>query len=198
MDWLKYEKWIGLFALIATLALQACGGGGGGGGDSTDSLTPSVSISHEWYWGVRAPNAPDVASSYVLVGPYASNSDCADMLGSAIYYHPFSCHLGSGDCRILGNGFIHPQDLPYRIPSDSIWNGIYQLCQQIANGPRYSNSVFVFYSNNFSNISVESCDQYADALDLAKTVVGDAIGFYFNSDCPGAPCFTTTTDTACN
>lgn len=44
------------------------------------------------------------------------------MLGSAIFSHPWACHLGqqpaSITCRNLGNGFAYPKDYFYPLPAN--------------------------------------------------------------------------------
>lgn len=54
----------------------------------------------------------------VTVGPYKTVGGCRDWLGSALYLHPFKCHLHPTEhnCRIIGNGYAYPEGWPYPSP----------------------------------------------------------------------------------
>jgi hypothetical protein len=47
-----------------------------------------------------------------LVGPWNTLAACRDNLGSALYSHPFQCHISGpagGNCRNLDSGYGYPQ-----------------------------------------------------------------------------------------
>lgn len=83
---MKYKVTIGA-AIVAALALSACGGGGGGGSTSSDTTTPTVSTTAEGMWGgttsdgrqIQAAVLPDgtiwalytsVSNQYKIAGTY--------------------------------------------------------------------------------------------------------------------------------
>ena len=161
-----------------------------------------------WYWGVQSPsNGPESPNTgpELWVGPYSSDSDCADMYGSAIYAHPWECHLTGQDCGIIGNGFAYPESYPYPVPADEVIAGNLN-CQEmtIANNP-YTVAdgwYFLYYplsgAQLIGSTSLKTCTElYAQYASLALTTPGAQIGYYSDSKCPGAPCFSVGTDTAC-
>jgi hypothetical protein len=165
-----------------------------------------------WYWGVQSPSdGPESPSTgpELWVGPYSSDADCADMYGSAIYAHPFLCHITGpnppSNCEIIGNGFAYPESYRYPVPADEVIAGNLN-CQEmtIANNP-YTVAdgwYFLYYplsgAQLIGSTSLERCTElYARYASLALTTPGAQIGYYSDSACPGAPCFSVGTDTAC-
>ena len=147
-----------------------------------------------WYFTVTPPHG-----FTLFVGPWQSDSHCADMLGSAIYSHPWKCHLTGkpADCVITGNGFMYPQSYPYPVPaSEPIkYTNCAQMDKKTTTGQQPGN-YFLFYSTTAG--SVEKCGKYKADLKLTQTIPGDQIGYYNDMKCPGAPCFSIGEDTACN
>jgi hypothetical protein len=148
-----------------------------------------------WFFIVTPPSGygPQFA-----VGPYANHADCDDTLGSALYHHPFECHLtgNPNDCIILGNGFAYPAGYPFPVPPDlQIVNA--QGCVQVSGSPRYRQGwYFLFYTPGGSGL--EHCRDFPDDKQLAKLALGDLVGDYLNTACPGWPCFSVGFDTACD
>src|ERR1700722_12456806 len=72
-------------------------------------------IAGNYYFNVIAPNG-----TVIPVGPYPNYSVASDTFGSALYSHPWACHLGLGPtkitCRNIGNGFAFPRYMPYPVP----------------------------------------------------------------------------------
>jgi hypothetical protein len=148
-----------------------------------------------WYWSITPPNGPTFN-----VGPYPSDSECADMLGSAIFSHPWACHLGEGPtnvtCRITGNGFMYPKSYPYPVPASEPIK--YQNCFKAYAKPAHGQAAgwyFLFYSTTKG--AVVQCSKWKEDQKLANTVPGDQIGYYSDQSCPGWPCFSVGFDTAC-
>jgi hypothetical protein len=148
-----------------------------------------------WYFKISPPHGPAFD-----VGPYQTQSACADMLGSALYAHPWGCHLGGKDCSIIGNGFAYPASYPYPVPADKQIPG--SACfeadaQHLPDGgtalPR--GWYFLYYSARKG--SVEKCSDYPKFKKRAKTTPGDQIANYSEMRCFGAPCFSVGFSTAC-
>lgn len=149
-----------------------------------------------WYWILHpiASSAPDL-----YIGPYPSLAICRDMLGSAIYSHPFACHMGShspGACAITGNGFAYPTNYPFPVPADL------QLtapdCVPAAPTPPLRRGwYFVYQTPNGAGIA--ACSQYRHFAAFSQTTPGLDLGHYADSRCSGAPCFSVGgKSTACN
>jgi hypothetical protein len=141
-----------------------------------------------WYFSITPPHGQTYD-----VGPYKTHWDCNDMCGSALYSHPFACHLTGlqKDCGIVGNGFAYPKGFVFPVPLD----------QEIpSNGCFHSNEpgqprgkYFFFYTNTGG--SIEKCANFNEFNDLAKQTPGDEVATT-RRNC-GGPCFTVGTDTAC-
>ena len=58
-----------------------------------------------------------------MVGTYNSEYGCKDWLGSAIYLHPWACHIHptNYNCRIIGNGYAFAANWPF--PTEDITSG---------------------------------------------------------------------------
>jgi hypothetical protein len=153
-----------------------------------------------WFYTITPPNG----GPSFLVGPYPNDFQCADMLGSAIFSHPWACHLGKGPtsitCRNTGNGFIYPADFPFPVvlPYPSIYDpGV--NCFEMPNKKGVGQKkgwYFLFYTATGG--TVEKCSNLARLQELARTVPGAEIPAYADMRCPGAPCFSVGFDTACN
>lgn len=164
--------------------------------DGDDSLAPPIPAGG-WYFDVIPPSG----GAKIPVGPYRSYYDACDTFGSALFYHPFACHLypSKFNCRALGNGFAFPHDIPFPVPANEpdavmVTTGPYQ-------DPGSPNALkrgwyFLFFTTTGG--SIEKCSGLATAEKLVRTVPGDEIGYYKNLHCPGAPCFSVGFDTACN
>jgi hypothetical protein len=164
--------------------------------DGDGSLAPSIPAGG-WYFDVIPPNG----GAKIPVGPYTSYYDACDTFGSALFYHPFACHLypSKFNCRALGNGFAFPHDIPFPVPANEpdavmVTTGPYR-------DPASPNALkrgwyFLFFTTTGG--SIEKCSDLARARELVRTVPGDEIGYYKNLRCPGAPCFSVGFDTACN
>jgi hypothetical protein len=149
-----------------------------------------------WYFTVSPPHGAPFD-----VGPWSSDSDCADTLGSALYSHPYGCHLGWQPakhwCRITGNGFLYPKDATFPIPADypiQVTNCFKAKKSEVTS--EKAGWYFFFYSE--TDGSVRGCNRYKKSKALADTNLGDEIGYYHDMACPGAPCFSIGSDTACN
>jgi hypothetical protein len=151
-----------------------------------------------YYFNVIAPNG-----TVIPVGPYANYSDASDTFGSALYSHPWACHLGLGPtkitCRNIGNGFAYPRDIPYPVPSNEPDYDMLRESPYNQNNSPYKLKrgwYFLFFTTTGG--SIEKCTDLRKAQELVRTVPGDEIGYYRDSRCPGAPCFSVGFDTACN
>ena len=134
----------------------------------------------------------------IPVGPYKSYGDCADTLGSALYSHPFACHLhwSPNNCRIIGNGFAYPSDFPYPVPPDLLIP-VNEVFNQ-KKGPNDLKKGWYFLFYTATGGSIEKCSQLKKFEELASQIPGDEVPAYRNMNCPGAPCFSVGFDTACN
>ena len=155
-------------------------------------LVINTSIAHAgWFFTITPPNG----GPSFPVGPYSNLSYCRDMLGSALYAHPFACHLGRPECQNIGNGFAYPKDFPYpvsadrQIPSDDC----FEENSRVSNLRR--GWYFLFYTATGG--SVEKCSSYHKFQRLTEEIPGDEIANYSDMRCPGAPCFSVGFDTAC-
>jgi hypothetical protein len=161
------------------------------------ALTGSA-IAGDWYFKVIAPNG-----TAIPVGPYPNRSEAADTFGSALFAHPWACHLGLGPtsitCRNIGNGFAFPKYMPYPVPANEPDAAMLPTGPYAENNSPYKLKggwYFLFFT--ITGGSIEKCSDLPEARELVRTVPGDEIGYYRNSRCPGAPCFSVGFDTACN
>ncbi|MGA2409866.1 MAG: hypothetical protein ABSG46_05685 [Candidatus Binataceae bacterium] len=165
------------------------------------SATKPAKVKKGWYFPVTPPPG-DGAQFYV--GPYHSLYGCRDMFGSAIYHHPFACHVTGpnppSNCRITGNGFAYPYDYPFPVPA---WEAIVggddgSDCVQrtITKGDLKWGWYFLFYGPTGSLAA--ACKYHKTDAKLAAYNPAYQIGYYYNKACPGAPCFSVGFDTACN
>lgn len=165
------------------------------------------SAPYGWYWGVQYP---PVTGSVLWVGPYPNDADCADMYGSAIYAHPWACHLDcttagscAENCKIVGNGFAYPKAWPYPVPPADLIAGTLNCTLYKDITPRPTPAAgwyFLWYSSTGPHLegSPDLATCRADYTARSKSLTsGEYIGYYSDSACPGAPCFSVGTDTAC-
>lgn len=147
-----------------------------------------------WYFEITPPNS----GPSFRVGPYSNRWDAADMLGSALYSHPFACHLDPSNfnCRITGNGFGYPKGFEFPVPLNDLIPGLGPFKGRSGSDDLPAGWYFLFYTATGG--SVEKCSSLKYFKKLERTVPGDEIGHYRNMQCPGAPCFSVGFDTACN
>jgi hypothetical protein len=155
-------------------------------------------VAGDWYFKVIAPSG-----TAIPVGPYPNYSEASDTFGSALYAHPWACHLGRGPtavtCRNIGNGFAFPRYMPYPVPrSEPDYDMIAESPYEENNSPYKLKRGFYFLFFTTTGGSIEKCSDLPKALALVRTVPGDEIGYYRDSRCLGAPCFSVGFDTACN
>ena len=155
-------------------------------------------IAGEYYFNVIAPNG-----TVIPVGPYPNYSVAADTFGSALYSHPWACHLGLGPtkitCRNIGNGYAFPRYMPYPVPrNEPDYLMLAEAPYNEKNSPYKLKRGWYFLFFSTTGGSIEKCSDLSKARELVRTVPGDDIGYYQNSRCPGAPCFSVGFDTACN
>jgi hypothetical protein len=149
-----------------------------------------------WYFSVKPPNGGPA----LKVGPY-SQLACGDMLGSALYAHPFACHFTGPNppenCRNIGNGFAYPKGWPYPVPVGSDQQLPSSACFEapLDGNPDYYGWYFFFYTRTGG--SVQECNELPKYRALTLTVPGDEIPKYSNAQCPGAPCFSVGFSSAC-
>jgi hypothetical protein len=158
-------------------------------------LLIGASVAHAgWFFTITPPNG----GPSFLVGPYKNYSQAADTLGSALFSHPFACHLhwSVHNCRITGNGFAYPKDFPYPVPPDLVIPGATLVEDNTRSYDLPKGWYFLFYTATGG--SVEKCSSLKRFRKLAREVPGDEIPRYVNMRCPGAPCFSVGFDTACN
>lgn len=152
----------------------------------------------QFYFNVIAPNG-----TVIPVGPYPNYSQASDTFGSALYTHPWACHLGLGPtkitCRNIGNGFAYPQNMPYPVPTNEPdYAMLGEAPYNENNSPDKLKRGWYFLFFTTTGGSIEKCSDLHIAQKLVKTVPGDEIGYYRDLKCPGAPCFSVGFDTACN
>jgi hypothetical protein len=152
----------------------------------------------QFYFNVIAPNG-----AVIPVGPYPNYSEASDTFGSALYAHPWACHLGEGPtkitCRNIGNGFAFPRYMPYPVPtSEPDYAMLGEAPYNEKKSPYKLNPGWYFLFFTTTGGSIEKCSDLHKAKELVRTVPGDEIGYYRDSSCPGAPCFSVGFDTACN
>ena len=155
-------------------------------------------IAGNYYFNVIAPNG-----TVIPVGPYPNYSVASDTFGSALYAHPWACHLGLGPtavtCRNIGNGFAFPRYMPYPVPiSEPDYVMLAESPYQDNNSPYKLKRGWYFLFFTSVGGSIEKCSGLREAQNLVRTVPGDEIGYYRDLRCPGAPCFSVGFDTACN
>ena len=155
-------------------------------------------IAGNFYFNVIAPNG-----SVIPVGPYPNYSVASDTFGSALYSHPWACHLGLGPtkitCRNIGNGFAFPRYMPYPVPiNEPDYVMLFESPYKENNSPYKLKAGWYFLFFTTTGGSIEKCSDLRKAQELVRTVPGDDIGYYRDSTCPGAPCFSVGFDTACN
>ena len=151
-----------------------------------------TTIAHAgWFYMITPPNG----GPSFPVGPYKNLSNCRDMLGSALFAHPFACHLGKPQCQNIGNGFAYPKDFAYPVSADD------QIpsndCFQDNTGSLGQRRGWYFLFYTATGGSIEKCSSYKYFADLATKVPGDEVANYSDMRCPGAPCFSVGFDTAC-
>lgn len=192
------------YSADGTLITAASGGFGYVGGPVVsrwEYLTPpnkrQAPQRQYWYWPVTPPAA---GAETIYVGPYPNRWDCQDMFGSAIYAHPWACHLGlkpaSIACRIIGNGFAYPADYPFPAPP-----GEYIISQDCVENDDPALRLkrgwyFLYYTVNGGGVA--ACKDYARFKELSTITPGMDLGDYRDQRCPGAPCFSVGMDSACN
>ena len=152
-----------------------------------------------WFFPIQSP-AGDTPTRF-YVGPYVTRAQCQDMFGSAIYSHPFACHEGwsPSNCAITGNGFAYPLHYPYPVPEsmDLTADQSCVLMPLTVDNTRNGN-VFIFYGPNGTS-GMRACSQWHDSKLLVDTPNSPYLmGNYVDMQCPGAPCFSIASDTACN
>ena len=155
-------------------------------------------IGGNFYFDVITPSG-----TVVPVGPYPNYSEASDMFGSALFAHPFACHLGLGPtkitCRNIGNGFAFPRNIPYPVPpNEPDYSMLDESPYNQKNSPYRLKGGWYFLFFTTTGGSVEKCSDLPKARELVRTVPGDEIGYYRDLSCPGAPCFSVGFDTACN
>lgn len=150
-----------------------------------------------WYWTATPPAS---GAQPIYVGPYPNLWDCRDMLGSALYSHPFACHITGpnppSNCRITGNGFAYPKDYPFPVPSDMMIASADCVASDDPALRLKAGWYFLYYTVNGGGVA--SCKEYKEYKELATITPGMELGCYRNKLCPGAPCFSVGFDTACN
>lgn len=155
-------------------------------------------IAAEFYFNVITPSG-----TVIPVGPYPNYSEASDMFGSALFSHPWACHLGLGPtkitCRNIGNGFAFPRYMPYPVPPDEPdYSMLDESPYDQKNSPYKLRAGWYFLFFTTTGGSIEKCSDLSKARQLVRTVPGDEIGYYRNLSCQGAPCFSVGFDTACN
>jgi hypothetical protein len=157
-----------------------------------------------YYW---IENSPD-GTSQVAVGPYNTLAQCRDMLGSALYSHPWACHIygpnGPPDtnCEITGNGFGYPEDWPYpattTMPSSDCSYLIVGGSLPTGAPANATGSYFLSGSSNSQVVLLPKGNgtNYSNAV--AAEATGGWVGYYHDMSCPGAPYFGVGVDNACN
>jgi hypothetical protein len=153
------------------------------------SATAQPSQAGGWFFSITPPHGQTYD-----VGPYKNHYQCNDMDGSALYSHPFACHLTGlpKDCRIIGNGFAYPKGTAFPVPLKEVIpsrDGCF-----LSNQPGLPRGKYFFFYTNTGG-SVEECADFGYFNNLAKTIPGDKIATT-RKNC-GGPCFTVGTDTAC-
>lgn len=150
-----------------------------------------------WYWTATPPAN---GASPIFIGPYGTLMGCRDMLGSALYSHPFACHLTGphppANCRITGNGFAYPKNYPYPVPSDMYIPSVDCIESDDPSLRLRRGWYFLYYTVNGGGVAV--CREYRKYRELAEMTPGMEVGNYSEMHCPGAPCFSVGMDTACN
>lgn len=150
-----------------------------------------------WYWTATPPAS---GAQPIYIGPYPNLWDCRDMLGSALYAHPFACHLDGpnppSNCRIIGNGFAYPKGYPYPVPSDMMIPSADCVESDDPSLKLKAGWYFLYYT--VSGGGVATCNEYKKYKEMAEITPGMELGHYYNMQCPGAPCFSVGFDTACN
>jgi hypothetical protein len=165
------------------------------------SANKTVAAKQAWYFPVVPPPGD---GPVFYVGPYNSLAGCRDMYGSAIYSHPYACHITGphppSNCRNIGNGFAYPKDYPYPVPPTQAIVGLYNGgdCAKLdrsKDDPK-SGWYFLFYGPNDSFVA--KCKEYKTDAKLSAYNPAYQLGYYHDMSCPGAPCFSIGFDSACN
>ena len=117
-----------------------------------------------WFFTITPPNS----GAAFPVGPYSDLATCLDTLGSALYSHPYACHLhpSNRNCRITGDGFAYPKGFPYPVSAD----------EQIPNGSCFEDNsgrydlrrgwYYLFYTATGG--SVEKCSSFKHFSKMAR------------------------------
>lgn len=161
-------------------------------------------------WSIKSPNG---TSPDAVIGPYVDRTvngtlytgqaQGRDMLGSAQNAHGWSCHLGwtAAGCAIIKNkdgtnvlGFGYPIDYSNPPVPKLVSDDVFACTGQAFKDPNF---VFPLFKADGS-VVVKQCSQLGQAIALHKLNPKNKIGHYFNTKCPGAPCFTSNVSTACN
>lgn len=151
-------------------------------------------VHNGYYWYV---DPPYVGQERIFVGPYPNLAYCRDMLGSAIFSHPWACHLTGEpkDCVNTGTGFAYPAGWPYPFTPETTITGPDCVLKDRSTVKQPSSGIwrFLYYSPSESGIAA------CVSMKKIKTTIPDVrIGRYADMRCPGAPCFSIWNDTACN
>ena len=160
---------------------------------------PPLPSREGWYFTVTPPTGDGPAFN---VGPWPTQGQCQDTLGSAIYHHPLACHITGPhppvNCRILGNGFAYPEAWPFP-PVQQIVSpqGCFSAPRDKAMDLPAGN-YFLFYGPGSSQAMREGGGRYKAAQAKAHADPRYQIGYYANAKCPGAPFFAVGADNACN
>ncbi len=180
---------VGAFILTVAVALASCA-------RATSPAAVLSPVPTGWYFSVKPPRGGPA----IKVGPYTQLA-CGDMLGSALYAHPFECHFTGPyppeNCENIGNGFAYPKGWPYPVPVGSDEQLPSSACFEapLHGNPGYYGWYFFFYTRTGG--SVQECTELSKYRRLATTVQGDEIPEYSDAQCPGAPCFSVGFSTAC-
>jgi hypothetical protein len=158
-------------------------------------------VKKAWYFPVVPPPGD---GPVFYVGPYATLAGCRDMYGSAIYSHPWACHITGpnppSNCRNIGNGFAYPKGYPYPVPPSEAIVGVYNGgdCAKLTRSKDdpQPDWYFLFYGPNAS--FVVKCRDYNADKKLSAYNPAYQVGHYQDMRCPGAPCFSIGYDSACN
>lgn len=130
---------------------------------------------------------PQVNGPIGLVGPWCSLAAARDVLGSALYSHPFICHITGphppANCRITGNGFAYPAGTPYPPPHQIPSSDVVQL--PLAGNPDQHGWMGLYYANDGTVTVFPAKDR---PIYRAKVQAGlGAFPLYVNKACPGWP-----------
>lgn len=194
---MKLFKWLSIPVIAISI-------GGVGFGQSAKPTAKPTPVSQAWYFVVTPPPGDGPAFN---VGPWVGTNGhamCNDTLGSALYSHPYECHITGPvgkNCINTGNGFAYPKGYPYPVPTAmQIVNG--QGCVNLPRNKTTDLSMglyFLFYGPNQSAVLKEGGGRWKAAMAKVKAdPVHYAVGNYSDMRCPDAPFFAVGNDNACN